>query len=87
MKSFIPYIGFWRRPTPEALTTQQIFAQRLIASQRDEIERLKVRLDAALATRDELQRLNTDLRTMLDTLTVRAMSDAFYRVLKSDNAR
>lgn len=87
MKSFIPYIGFWRRPTPEALTTQQIFSERLISSQRDQIAQLLARLKNTEAARDELQRLNTDLRTMLDTLTVRAMSDALYRVLKSDNAR
>jgi len=83
MNKFVKTIRSWTTPLREPLTTHELNNERVIASQRNEIDRLRERLAKAQETEQALVKTIRDLNEMIRVLTIKAMSDALYRVLKS----
>lgn len=83
-KTWFPYFFGYSR-SREPLTTIDLNNERVIASQRNEIDRLRERLAKAQETEQDLVKTIRDLNEMIRVLTVKAMSDAMYRVLKSES--
>jgi hypothetical protein len=74
----------WFSPYREPLTTIDLNNERVIASQRNEIDRLRERLAKAQETEQDLVKTIRDLNEMIRVLTIKAMSDALYRVLNRE---